>query len=438
MSRRSQVLFAACSIPIAAGLGAVGAIPLVPPLVFGAFFLALTIVLLGWHRLALRGQRGNGVVIFARGPWPVIIALILIEAICALDILFAPVGEVRIWLFLGYFLLGIGYLAFLPGALLFWVADNARLTSQVLAFKRALPWDDIDLLYLESNETTQKQYFITVAKWKDEQLIVEAGPRRSMQVLVRSPLAGGAPSPLLQAIHARAKYAAFGIDQLPAVQARRRGQALALSQQPEPNVSLADAIEIARGSTMPASWTRFSVRQSLIWPNLLAYTALAIFSVGCGVFLVATGTVVGLDLIPQDWLVGPQKPLVLYGEGIVLAGVALWLFSIALRWLRTLQRPQDYFFLVTPRYVAEVKGRKVEGVALADVRGIHRSGGGNYGWQIVLDLRNGKKTEYDVGGNYGPTRDLYAYILAALNARHPAQPVAPSAAPFGPEMSTDS
>jgi len=38
-----------------------------------------------------------------------------------------------------------------------------------------------------------------------------------------------------------------------------------------------------------------------------------------------------------------------------------------------------------------------------------------------------------VGSNYGPSRDLYAYILAALNARHPAQPNAP----FGPAMRED-
>jgi hypothetical protein len=159
--------------------------------------------------------------------------------------------------------------------------------------------------------------------------------------------------------------------------------------------------------------------------------------VGCGIFIVTSGTIIGLDMIPQSWLVGSQRSLVLYGEGILLVGVALWMLSISLRWLRTLQRPQDYFFLVTPRYAAEVKGQKIEGVALADVRNIHRSGGGNYGWQIVLAMRNGKKTEYDVGSNYGPARDLYAYVLAALNARRPAQPVARPAAPFGPAMESD-
>ena len=157
---------------------------------------------------------------------------------------------------------------------------------------------------------------------------------------------------------------------------------------------------------------------------------------GCGIFIVASGTIVSLDLIPKDWLVGTQRSLVLYGEGIICAGLGLWFFySFTLRWLRTLQHPQDYFFLVTPRYVAEVKGQKVEGVALADVRGIRRSGGGNYGSRDrPRDARNGKKTEYDVGSNYGPSRDLYAYILAALNTRRPAQ----SAAPFGPTMRGDS
>ncbi len=436
-SRQSQVLFGAFSILIAAGFGAVGALSLAPAIAIGAFFLALTVVLLVWHRLALRAHHGDGVVVFSRGPWPVIIGLILLEAVCALDVLTAPVGEGRIWLFLGYFLFGIIYVAFLPSMLLFWVADSANLTSQMLAVKRALPWGDIDWLYLESNETTQKQFHITVAKWRDEQLIVEAGLQRSMQVLVRSPLAGGAPSPILQAIRARATHAAVGLDQLPAVQARRRGQTPPSTPQSEPNVSLRDAVAIARGPSLPASWTRFPVRRGAIWPNLISFTILAIAAVGCGIFIVTSGTIIGLDMIPQSWLVGSQRSLVLYGEGILLVGVALWMLSISLRWLRTLQRPQDYFFLVTPRYVAEVKGQKVEGVALADVRNIHRSGGGNYGWQIVLAMRNGKKTEYDVGSIYGPARDLYAYVLAALNARRPAQPVARPAAPFGPAMESD-
>ncbi|MGE5334625.1 MAG: hypothetical protein ACM3N4_07995 [Nitrososphaerota archaeon] len=434
MSRRSQVLFGAFSIVLAAGLSAVGGIPLVPSGVFGAFLLALTIVLLAWHRLALRAHRESDVVIFSRGAWPVIISLVLIEAICALDILLAPVGSDRVWLFLGYFLLGIAFLAFMPSALAFWVADSARLTSQVLAFKRALPWQDIDWLYLESNETTQKQYHITIARWKDEQLIVEAGPQRSLEVLVRTPLSGGAPSPILQAIRARATHAAFGIDQLPAVQARRRGQTFASSSQPEPNVSLQDAVGIARGPSMPASWTRFSVRQGIIWPNLLIFTFLAVLAVAGGMFIVMSGTIIGLDMVPPSWLVGSGRSLVLLGEGLLCAGFGGWLFfSISLQWLRTLRHPQDYFFLVTPRYVAEVKGKKVDGVSLADVQGIQRSGGGNYGWKIVLAMRNGKKQEYDVGSNYGPARDLYAYILAALNARRPAQP----AAPYGATMRSD-
>lgn len=439
MNRRSQVLIAAGSIPIAAALAAVGAIPLIPPLAFGAFFIALTVVLLVWHRLALRAYRGIGVVIFSRGPWPVIVGLLLIEAVCALDLLAAPAGADRIWLALGYFLFGIGYISFLPSALLFWVADNVALTGQILARKKALSWPEIDWLYLESNETTHKQSVITVARWKDEQLIAEAGPRRSMQVLVRTPLAGGQASPMLQAIRTRATNALVGLDQLPAVRARRRGQPATLAPQPEPNVTLQDAVQIARGPAMPPTWTRFSPSSGVIWYNLITFTILALVGVGLGAYIIASGTVVGLGMIPESLLNGPEKPLVLVGEALLCVGFSLWLFfSIVLRWLRTLQRPQDYFFLVTPRYAAEVRGKKVEGVALSNVTNIHRSGGGNYGWQIVLDLRNGKKHEFDVGGNYGPARDLYAYILAALNTRRPALPVAPSAAPFGPAMSSDS
>jgi hypothetical protein len=52
----------------------------------------------------------------------------------------------------------------------------------------------------------------------------------------------------------------------------------------------------------------------------------------------------------------------------------------------------------------------------------------------VLDLKNGKQHELDVGANYAPPRDLFAYILAALDANKAPQP----AAPFGPAMSSDS
>ena len=161
-SEQSQVLFGAFSILIAAGFGAVGAFALAPAIAIGAFFLALTVVLLVWHRLALRAHHGDGVVVFSRGPWPVIIGLILLEAVCALDVLTAPVGEGRIWLFLGYFLFGIIYVAFLPSMLLFWVADSANLTSQMLAVKRALPWGDIDWLY---SRATRPRKSSSISPW---------------------------------------------------------------------------------------------------------------------------------------------------------------------------------------------------------------------------------------------------------------------------------
>ena len=61
------------------------------------------------------------------------------------------------------------------------------------------------------------------------------------------------------------------------------------------------------------------------------------------------------------------------------------------------------------------------------------AGGGYYGWKIVLDLKNGKQHELDVGSNYAPPRDLFAYILAALDANRAPQP----ATPFGPAISSD-
>jgi len=444
MNRRAQVLFAAGAIPVAAAIGIVAAVTPLPPWVLGAAFLALTVALFVWHRLALGAYRGDGVVIFSRGPWPVIAGLIVIEALCALYTATTPDADGRIWFALGYSLAVLVYLGFVPSMLLFWVADDAALTSQILAVRRSLPWPAIDWLYLESSETTHKQLqFVTIARWKDEQLDVEAGPQHSMQVLVRTPLAGGSASPLLQAIRARATNAAFGLDQLPRVQARRRGQAPALSSpQPEPSLTLPEAVELARTAAMPATWTRFPVRQSVIWPNIIVFAILGVVAIGCGVFIVATNTVIGLDVIPQSWLDGPLRTPVLIGEGLLFLLIALYLFFVSRRWLRTLRRPQDYFFLVTPRYVAEVQGKKVEGVAISNVLDVHRSGGGFYGWQIVLDMRSGKKREFDVGGNYGPSRDLYAYVLAAMNARRPVQVGAPTPfgapSPFGAGMQSDS
>jgi hypothetical protein len=434
MNRQGRILFGASSTLFAIGIAFVGTIPLVPAQVFGAFFLALTIVLLTWRWLALRAYRGSGVLRLSRGPWLVIVGLILIEAVCALDLLAAPIGGDRVWLFLGYYLFIILYAVFLPSALLFWVADDTHLSVQLLGRKKAFLWHEIDWLYIQQNETTYKQGFIPIARFRDEQLVAEAGPRRRLEVVIRTPLAGGQASPMLQVIQARATNAFFGIDKLPAVQARRRGLGPGYAPQPEPNVSLQDAVEIARGEMTPATWTRFSVRRGVLWYNLISFPMLALVGFGGAAFVFLSGTVIGLGLITASLLEGPQKELVLIGEALLLIGFGVWMLSIALRWLRTLRRPQDYFFLITPRYIAEVRDRKVDGVALANVRSIHRSGGGYYGWKIVLDLKNGKQHELDVGANYAPPRDLFAYILAALDANKAPQP----AAPFGPAMSSDS
>jgi len=434
MNRQGRILFGAGSTLFAIGIALIGTIPLVPAQVFGAFFLVLTIVLLTWRWLALRAYRGSGVVRFSRRPWLVILALILIEAVCALDLLAAPSAGDRVWLFLGYYLFIIVYSVFLPSALLFWVADDTHLRAQLLARKKAVLWREIDWLYTQQNATSYKLGFIPIARFKDEQLIAEAGPRHRLEVLIHTPLAGGQATPMLGVIHARATDALVGIDKLPAVQARRRGLGPGYAPQPEPSVSLQEAVEIARRGTMPATWTRFSVRRRALWYSLICFPILALVGFGGAAFVYFSGTVVGIGIIPASVFEGPQREVALIGETLLLIGVGVWMCSITLRWLRTLRHPQDYFFLITPRYVAEVRAGKVDGEALANVRNIHRSGAGNYNWKIVLDLRNGEQHELDVGANYAPPRDLYAYILAALDAHRAPQPLAP----FGPTMSSDS
>src|SRR5262245_3416743 len=123
MTRRARILFGASSTLFAAGIALVGAIPVVPAQAFCDSCLILPSVLLTWRWLSLRAHRGSGVVRFSRGPWMVLIGLILIEAIGAMDLLAAPQRGDRAWIFLGYYFFSICYAVFLPSALLFWVAD---------------------------------------------------------------------------------------------------------------------------------------------------------------------------------------------------------------------------------------------------------------------------------------------------------------------------
>jgi hypothetical protein len=124
------------------------------------------------------------------------------------------------------------------------------------------------------------------------------------------------------------------------------------------------------------------------------------------------------------------RPLVALGELALFAILGVWLLWLGVGWLRRLRQRSDYFFLVTPDVFAEVKGEKVSGARLADVRAMALESGGLYGQELVVRLASGQKLSYDFGGAYGPVRDLYGYLLAARNERAPT----PGPGPMGSRM----
>ena len=421
MNRTSDLVLGAAAIAAALAASAVVLLlPLAAPLcgiVFAAFSGAVLIWTLG-EQAAVR-RAGNPVL--THTPWVLLALSVLVIAAWILP-LFAPLTlDSSALVALPIFVALLAYVAYLPSTLLFWYADDAGLTRQVFSFRRTLPWPAIDWVYGAQQTTSQQVYsVVTVAKWTDRVLIVEAGPERSLRVLLSSLLIGGDAKPLLAAIQSRATNARFGFDQMPAV-LRARGTTGGPTGQPHvqppaaSDATLADAIRQARSGGVPAGWTLFPVRSGAVWSNLAAGVVLGLGLIATMGYIFFSGKAIVPGFIPDTWL-GPRKALIVGVIELALAVVAgAGLIVAAVRWTRALAHPNDYFFLITPRYFAAVRGQNVRAAAIADVRRIVTESG-FYGLQISAHLRSGQKVTFDFGKLFGPPRMIYGYLQSALSA----------------------
>lgn len=433
VNRTSDLVLGAVAIAAAlAGSAVVLLLPLAAPLC-GIVFAALSGAMLIWNIGEQYTARRAGAPTLIHAPWVLLALGVLVVAAWMLP-LFAPLTlDSSALVALPIFLTLLAYVAYLPSTLLFWYADDAGLTRQVLAFRRTLPWQTIDWVYGAQQATTQQVYSaVTVAKWTDRVLIVEAGPERSLRVLLASLLVGGDAQPLLAAIQSRATRARFGFDQMPAVLRARGDMRTGTGTRPgtgqppaQPiaasDATLADAIRQARSGAVPAGWTLFSVRPAAVWSNLAAGVVLGVGLIAAMGYLFLSGKAIVPGFIPDAWL-GPRTALIVGLVELalaVIAGVAL--IVVALRWTRALSHPNDYFFLITPRYFAAVRGPKVRAAAIADVRRIVTESG-FYGLQISVQLRSGQKVTFDFGKIFGPPRTIYGYLQSALSASTVASP----------------
>src|SRR5262249_39114325 len=154
--------------------------------------------------------------------WVMLIAALFLIGVSGMMYLFPFDSNSVGWYFLAIFLGILIYSAYLPTALLVWIATPEGLTRQALSFRKSLRWHEIDWVYAKRKQVSQSALeVIPVAKWTEETVFVEAGPRRRIVVAMRAPLMGGNARPLLQAIQERATQSIFGFDQYPAVAARR-------------------------------------------------------------------------------------------------------------------------------------------------------------------------------------------------------------------------
>jgi hypothetical protein len=185
-----------------------------------------TAVLLLWTRSARAVYAGDGVVVFGRGGGKLIGGAIVI----ALSAVAAPFigfdgsnGFIWVMLFIAFVAL-LWWAQCLAPSLLFYVADQQALTRQWLAFRTSLPWSAIDWVYPERKTTSYRPYGLKLGQSTTHHLVLEAGPKQLIKVILKGWLIGGDPQLLLEAIQQRATSAEFGFDRSPVVLRRRNAR----------------------------------------------------------------------------------------------------------------------------------------------------------------------------------------------------------------------
>jgi hypothetical protein len=387
-----------------------------PPISLGIGIVLLTAILLVWNAVMRSNYRAPGTAILSRPPWVLLIAMLWLVAV-SLVMVFVPFRQSDAvgWFFLVLFFGLLVYGAYVPTTLLFWVADGEGLTRQVLSFRKTLPWATIDWIYDARKHMTQEAFFLPVVQWSEETLIVEAGARRKITVVLRAPLVGSNARPLLEAIRQRAVNAEVGFDRFPAVTARRTPMPPAATAAPMTQFDVAEVAAIGRTGMLPAGWTRLWLRRSAAVQNAIGLPLVALVLFGGTLYLLFAGVIVVGDLLPKAWLTPTIRLVILGGQTILFALVEGWFFIRGVSWLAALRAPDTYFFLVMPLGFVEVKGEQAKGLSFAQVRSLHL-GSGVFGAAIEIKLRSGAKDSLEIGSNYGRARDVYAYLAAGLSA----------------------
>lgn len=202
-----------------------GLAPALISVAVGVVMLALTAVLIFWTRAARAAAAHTGpeTVIVCRGGGKVIGGAVVFAALlfAAPFTGFDVNGGAFIFLLLFAFFALIWWAQFLAPFVVFYVADHTGLTRQWLAVKKTLPWHAIDWVYPERKTTAYRTYGVKVGQSTEHNLMVEAGPKQSIKVIVKGWMIGGDAQPLLDAIQQRATAAEFGFDRSPVVIQRR-------------------------------------------------------------------------------------------------------------------------------------------------------------------------------------------------------------------------
>jgi hypothetical protein len=193
--------------------------PAIPLIAAGALVVVVHLILTA-SAIIRRRYRTVGTVLYARRPIVFLICAGALEVVVALPAFVRFDGD-TIWVLAPFaFLAAGGFLQFVPTALRVWAAEHDGLTSQVLVWRRTLPWDAIDWAFIRERRTEQTWNELKLLESKDRFLYVEAGPKRRMKIPISTWLAGDA-TPLMRAIEARATNAYFGAEKRVDVERQR-------------------------------------------------------------------------------------------------------------------------------------------------------------------------------------------------------------------------
>jgi hypothetical protein len=144
--------------------------------------VAIVLLILAVSLILRRRYEAIGTVVYARRPWMFVLSAPILVIAVALPA-FIRFDRDSISFFLLPLLFGAGgFVQFAPTALRIWAADQDGLTSQLIAWRRTLPWDTIDWAFVKERRTDHTAYEIKLLESKDRFLYVEAGPKRRMKI----------------------------------------------------------------------------------------------------------------------------------------------------------------------------------------------------------------------------------------------------------------